>query len=270
MHFYERHIGDYYKKAGRLNILQHGVYTLLMDACYDREQFPTLEEAIDWVWADTEEEIQAVEFVLKKFFKLNEDGVYVQNHIEEDLTAYHAFLDKQKENGKKGGRPPKKKPAPENKEQVQELSEENGLFEESQENPTETQNNPNKPNESLNHITTKPSNQEPLNQYKYTFDFDFVNTRLKLAGGKPVTQEYIDQLQSDFELYYAHQPMVDNVALVKFVQWIKRNQDQSSKKPSSEKQENANRWANYGQRFEEQSNLVDVTPEGGAKGIFHA
>jgi uncharacterized protein YdaU (DUF1376 family) len=59
---------DYHRKAGRLNILQHGVYNLLMDACYDREAFPTEAQAIDWVWAETDEEIAAVKFVLKKFF----------------------------------------------------------------------------------------------------------------------------------------------------------------------------------------------------------
>ena len=87
MHYYERNIGDYHRKAGRLNILQHGVYNLLIDACYDRETFPTLEQAIDWTWAETEEEIEAVKFVLRKFFKL-EDGTYVQNRIKEDLENY--------------------------------------------------------------------------------------------------------------------------------------------------------------------------------------
>ena len=35
--------------------------------CYDRESFPTRDEAIDWVWASTSEEIEAVEFVLRRF-----------------------------------------------------------------------------------------------------------------------------------------------------------------------------------------------------------
>lgn len=89
MHYYKRNLGDYAKKAGKLSMLQHGSYTLLIDACYDREQFPTLDEAIDWTWASTTEEIEAVTFVLKKFFTL-ENGVYVQNHIKEDLAEYHA------------------------------------------------------------------------------------------------------------------------------------------------------------------------------------
>lgn len=87
MHYYKRNIGDYAKKAGRLSMLEHGAYTLLIDACYDREQFPTLEEALDWAWARTEAEESAVKFVLSKFFTLI-DGVYVQNRIKEELAEY--------------------------------------------------------------------------------------------------------------------------------------------------------------------------------------
>lgn len=104
MHYYKRNIGDYAKKAGRLSILQHGVYNLLIDACYDREQFPTRSDAIDWVWASTQEEIEAVDFILNKFFDLNGD-IYIQNRIQEELIAYQDFCTKQEEKGKKGGRP---------------------------------------------------------------------------------------------------------------------------------------------------------------------
>jgi uncharacterized protein YdaU (DUF1376 family) len=106
VHYYKRNIGDYSKKAGRLSILQHGVYTLLLDACYDRERFPTREEAIDWVWAGTPEEIQAVDFVLSKFFVL-QDGVYQQKRIAEELEEYRLFCEQQAQKGKAGGRPKK-------------------------------------------------------------------------------------------------------------------------------------------------------------------
>jgi len=89
VHYYKKNIGDYAKKAGRLTMLQHGAYTLLLDSCYDREVFPTLEDAIEWTWASTKEEIEAVEFVLKKFFLL-QNGRYVQNRISEELEKYHA------------------------------------------------------------------------------------------------------------------------------------------------------------------------------------
>lgn len=87
MHYYKRNIGDYHRKAGRLSMIEHGAFTLLIDSCYDRERFPTEEEAIKWAWARTDEEIEAVRFVLDRFFEL-EDGVYVQTRIAEELNAY--------------------------------------------------------------------------------------------------------------------------------------------------------------------------------------
>jgi uncharacterized protein YdaU (DUF1376 family) len=96
MHYYKRNLGDYAKKCGRLSMLEHGSYTLLMDACYDREQFPTLEQAIDWCWARSEAEIEAVKFVLSKFFVL-EDGIYVQTRIQEELNEYRSKAIKNKE-----------------------------------------------------------------------------------------------------------------------------------------------------------------------------
>jgi len=89
VHYFKRNIGDYAKKAGRLSMLQHGSYTLLIDACYDREQFPTKDEAIEWTWASSAQEIEAVEFVLRKFF-IVEDGRYIQQDIQRDIADYHA------------------------------------------------------------------------------------------------------------------------------------------------------------------------------------
>jgi uncharacterized protein YdaU (DUF1376 family) len=93
MHYYKRNLGDYAKKCGRLTMLQHGAYTLLIDSCYDREIFPTLEQAIEWTWASTEQEIEAVKFVLSRFFKLSDDGTYVQDRILFELLEYHAKAD---------------------------------------------------------------------------------------------------------------------------------------------------------------------------------
>ena len=70
-------------------MLQHGSYTLLIDACYDREQFPTLAEAMEWTWASNSQEVEAVTFVLRKFFVLEND-VYVQKRIQEEISEYHS------------------------------------------------------------------------------------------------------------------------------------------------------------------------------------
>jgi len=93
MHYYKRNLGDYAKKAGRLTMLQHGAYTLLIDSCYDREVFPKLEQALEWTWASTEAEVDAVKFVLSRYFVLDKDGCYVQDRILQELLQYHKNAD---------------------------------------------------------------------------------------------------------------------------------------------------------------------------------
>lgn len=77
-------------------MLQHGAYTLLLDACYDREKFPTLQEALEWTWASSDAEIEAVKFVLNRFFKLDKDEQYVQDRILDELLTYHKNADTNK------------------------------------------------------------------------------------------------------------------------------------------------------------------------------
>ena len=96
MHYYKRHIGDYAKKAGHLTALEHGVYNLIIDSYYDREQAPTLLEAMRWARARTEEEKSAVLAVLDEFFTLEGDR-YQQNRIQDELAAYHSKADKNRE-----------------------------------------------------------------------------------------------------------------------------------------------------------------------------
>lgn len=106
MNYYKRHLGDYAKKAGHLSPLEHGVYTLLLDAYYDREQGPTRTEAIRWCRARTEEEIAAVDAVLAEFFD-EVDGRFIQTRVEEEILSYHGQLEANRLNGIKGGRPKK-------------------------------------------------------------------------------------------------------------------------------------------------------------------
>ena len=77
-------------------MLQHGAYTLLIDSCYDREIFPTLEQALEWTWASTEAEVEAVKFVLSRFFLLDKDGCYVQDRILAELLHYQKNADTNK------------------------------------------------------------------------------------------------------------------------------------------------------------------------------
>ena len=243
MHYYKRNIGDYAKKAGRLSMLEHGAYTLLMDAIYDRETFPTLEEALDWAWARDDAEVAAIKFVLSKFFTLDGDR-YVQKRIQDELDSYKAKAETNARIAK--DREAKRKSKHEPSRNVHEACEE-------------------KHEPSPNH---KPltNNHEPItsNQYIYTFDLDYVNANLLKSGRKPVDQKYIDQLQPQFELYYANQPMADNKALVKFVQWIMRNQDQPQKQNEqyqTSQQRTASEMDRWRQAEREAFGERDVTPK---------
>lgn len=105
MHQFLLHIGDFEKKAGRLSLLQDGVYNRLMRACYDRERFPTKAEAVEWTWAGTTAEVEALDFVLSRFFRQDDHGVFIQNRIADELESYREFCQKQADKGRLGGRP---------------------------------------------------------------------------------------------------------------------------------------------------------------------
>ncbi len=243
MHYYKRNLGDYAKKAGRLSMLEHGAYTLLMDAIYDRETFPTLEDALDWAWARDDAEVAAVKFVLSKFFELQEDGRYVQNRIQEELNSYKSKAETNTRIAKE--REAKRKSKHEPSRNVHEACEE-------------------KHEPSPNH---KPLtiNQEPLtsNQYIYTFDLDYVNANLLKSGRQMVEQKYIDELQPQFELYYADKQMRPNVALTKFVQWIMRNQDSEKQQPAYQTaaQKTASEMDRWRQAEREAFGERDITPK---------
>lgn len=87
MNYYKRHLGDYAKKTAHLSALEHGVYNLLIDACYIRERGVTYAEAIRFARASTPAEIAATETVLAEYFTAR-DGFYFQSRIEDELARY--------------------------------------------------------------------------------------------------------------------------------------------------------------------------------------
>lgn len=110
MNYYERHLGDYAKDAGHLSMLEHGAYTLLLDRYYVTEKGIPADEVYRYARARSKPECEAVDRVLKEFFKLL-DGVWINGRCEEEIQAARARISTAQDNGKKGGRPPKKKPA---------------------------------------------------------------------------------------------------------------------------------------------------------------
>ncbi len=145
MNYYKRHIGDYAKKAGHLTPLEHGVYTLLLDAYYDREQAPTHAEAVRISRCRSTDELAALEAVLADFFELVDDR-YVQARVEEEFALAEIQAKKNQANGKRGGRPRKPKGNPKETQSV------------SPDNPSESEKNPNP----LIHQSTNPSIEEAI------------------------------------------------------------------------------------------------------------
>ncbi|HTH08983.1 MAG TPA: YdaU family protein, partial [Acidovorax sp.] len=74
MNYYERHIGDYLKDTAHLSLLEHGVYTRLMDVYYTRESAIPEDQVARLIGARSKEEREALEAVLSEFFERTADG----------------------------------------------------------------------------------------------------------------------------------------------------------------------------------------------------
>lgn len=104
MNYYERHLGDYAKDTAHLSILEHGVYSLLLDRYYGTEQGIPASQAYRVSRARTDDEKAAVDVVLDEFFELV-DGVWINRRAEEEIAKAKMKIKAAQENGKKGGRP---------------------------------------------------------------------------------------------------------------------------------------------------------------------
>lgn len=107
MNYYKRHIGDYAKDTGHLTLLEHGVYTVLLDRLYGSERAIPKAEVYRITRATTKSEREAVDAVLREFFDLEPDG-WMHGRVREELDRAAERADANRENGKKGGRPKKR------------------------------------------------------------------------------------------------------------------------------------------------------------------
>ncbi|WP_261532579.1 YdaU family protein [Burkholderia multivorans] len=86
MNFYKRHIGDYLKDTAHLSLLEHGVYTRLLDVYYTREAGIPDDQAARLIGARARDELAALRVVLGEFFELV-DGTWVQQRCEREINA---------------------------------------------------------------------------------------------------------------------------------------------------------------------------------------
>lgn len=126
MNYYQHHIGDFIKATSRLTDGQAMGYLRLLWKYYD-EETPIVDDVklLSFQMGSSENDLS---LILKSFFVL-ENGQWHHTRCDKEIAEYHGFCTKQRENGKKGGRPKGKNKPAGNPEETQ--SKPNG-------NPTET------------------------------------------------------------------------------------------------------------------------------------
>jgi len=108
MHYYNFNIGDYLKHTLHLTLEEDLAYRRLLDMYYDTEA--PIPNNIPLVSRRLRMGSEVVESVLNEFFEASEEG-YRNYRADGEIADYHKFLEKQKANGRLGGRPKKgKKP----------------------------------------------------------------------------------------------------------------------------------------------------------------
>lgn len=106
MHYYQFNIGDYAKHTRHLTNDEDLAYRRMIDYCYLNET-PLVDDLKKIArlinMRNCEEEVKNV---LEDFFVLR-DGAWHNSRVEKDLVFYAEKAEIARQNGKKGGRPPK-------------------------------------------------------------------------------------------------------------------------------------------------------------------
>jgi len=94
LNYYEHHLGDYLRDTAHLSMLEDGAYRRLLDAYYIRESaLPTeLRDVFRLVRAQTKQDREAVETVLREFFEATPEG-WKHSRCEREVAR---FQDKQR------------------------------------------------------------------------------------------------------------------------------------------------------------------------------
>lgn len=226
MNYYQHHIGDFNNATLHLTEIEECMYHRALAWYYSNEKPLPKDKAqvYRFLRARTPATKKAVDVVLSDFFTEQDDGWH-QSRCDEELAAYHANAKASRENGAKGGRPPKAsttQAAPQDK---------------PSNNPEETQQKPTgNPDQTQAKGNQEPvtSNQEPYNTHTnasedFAPDLKVFNDTIRAAGGQAVTQQQLDQTLVLFRPNYETKVMTNNQLMAKLVQWIKGDQDKAKR-----------------------------------------
>lgn len=105
MHYFQFNIGDYASHTRHLSLMEDLAYRRLLDLYYLRDGKLFGDEADVARQIGMRDHVQEVTQVLQDFFCLAEDDRWAHDRCDAEIDNYRKFLDKQRENGKRGGRP---------------------------------------------------------------------------------------------------------------------------------------------------------------------
>jgi uncharacterized protein YdaU (DUF1376 family) len=172
MNYYNFHIGDYISHTIHLSLEEDLAYRRLLDMYYDTEL--PIPNNIPLVSRKLRISAEVVQIVLDEFFELTEEG-FKNFRADNEIAEYQRFIEKQKANGSKGGRPKKSQRKP-------------------TDNPTESQKKPNQEPITNNHkpIKERATVVATPNGVSQSVWDDF--KILRKAKKAPITQRAIDGL----------------------------------------------------------------------------
>jgi uncharacterized protein YdaU (DUF1376 family) len=126
MHYYKFNISNWYLNTNHLSLEEEAVYFRLINFYYDSEQPIPVEtqSVIRRLRLGSYSDI--VGLVLSEFFVLQEDGWHHKT-CDELLAEYHSNAEKNRKNGKGGGRPSKNKVVEDNPQITQSVSTDNPM-----------------------------------------------------------------------------------------------------------------------------------------------
>lgn len=101
MNYYRRYIGDYRRDTGTLTIVEHGVYTIMLDEYYARNGLIPrhLSELNILCHATTKLEKNAVMKIAQEHFPANGDGLRHNKRADEELKVALPAIEKMREGG---------------------------------------------------------------------------------------------------------------------------------------------------------------------------
>jgi uncharacterized protein YdaU (DUF1376 family) len=87
MKFYQRHLGDYARDTAHLSLLEHGVYSVLLDRLYATERPIPDADRYRICRATTRAERAAVDAVLREFFQSCDEG-WTNGRVNSEIARY--------------------------------------------------------------------------------------------------------------------------------------------------------------------------------------